>query len=456
MFCIECGTRVVFISKFCVNCGTKFFNKETVTQNNIEVISDANADDSENSDHSEIGSFFKSDPNYFKDLPNDVVIKAAESGNMYAQLDMIRRCRAIDDRTGTQIWNIMVLPERINIAKQGDFKEQISLGYTYGTGIEGVEKNENEYDYWHKTAYNNCMKAAEQGDAIAQCNMGQCFKWGYGTKKDIEEAIYWFEKAAEQGNSSAIWQLKDIYEEETSKVYDKNKADYWEKKYVARSAEEEEEECHKLKGAAEQGDACKQRELAGRYFNGNGVEKNTENFDLWSGRAFSGFKKAAEQGDARAQIGLGHYYWDGNVVQKDWQTALMWYRRAAEQGNNEAMWYISKFYRVEKNDYEFRHWLKKAAEQGNERALIIINSEKNRKDCKELLERIEAVEEKRKNILDTLNAVDKNPQDGLRNIMGSILNDVDIIEVMKNPKEAVLKFGFNAVKKMFDENAKNK
>ena len=210
MFCIECGTRVVFISKFCVNCGTKF-SKEAVTENNIEAISDANADDSENSDPREIGSFFKSDPNYFKDLSNEVVIKTAENGNMHAQMDMLRRCLAFDDKTGYRIWGIMALPDRINIAKQGDFEEQIRLGFDYRDGSRGAEKNKNESDYWFETAFNDCMKAAEQGDAIAQCNLGKCFEMPYGTNEDIEEAIYWFEKAAEQGNSHAMWKLKDIY-----------------------------------------------------------------------------------------------------------------------------------------------------------------------------------------------------------------------------------------------------
>lgn len=472
MFCTECGTRAADTAKFCANCGTKLFNEEAVTENNAEDISDANADDSENGDLGDIGSFFKSDTNYFKDLPNDVVIKAAEKGNMYAQIDMMRRCLAFDDETGYRIWSIMALPDRINIAKQGDFEEQISLGLDYMHGSQGAEKSANESDYWFKMAFEDCMKAAEQGDAIAQCNLGKCFDMPYGTNEDIEEAIYWFKKAAEQGNRHAMWQLKNVYEDETSEIYDenkeeyvlkylefhdKNKADYWEKKYDARCDEEGAEELQKLKEAAEQGDACMQGELAARYFNGYGVEKNTENADLWSRRAFSGFKKAAEEGDARAQIQIGRYYLSGNCVQKDRQIALMWYKRAAEQGNNEAMKHISIWYKTEKNDYEYRHWLKKAAEQGNEFALHVISFDKSMKECKEILERSGDWEEKRKNIIAAFNEpLDKEPQDGFRNIMGSLLDDVDIIEVMKNPKEAVLKFGFNAVKKMFEENATKK
>lgn len=469
MFCTECGTKAADTAKFCANCGTKLFDEETVTKNNAEVIFDANANDRENDALGEIGSFFKSDQNYFKDLPNDLVIRAAENGNMYAQMDMGRRYIAVADEIGANIWYSMALSERINIAKQGDFEEQIMLGYAYRDGTAGAEKSEDEYEYWHKIAFNDSMKAAEQGDAIAQCNLGKCFDMAYGINEDIEEAIYWFEKAAEQGNSNAMWQLKNIYEDETSEFYDENteeyvlkylefhdenKANYWEKKYDARLAEEAVEKFHKLKEAAKQGDACKQSELGARYFNGSGVEKNTENGDLWLKRAFSGFKKAAEQGDARAQIQVGQCYWYGKGVQKDRQIALIWYKRAAEQGNNEAMMHISLCYKTEENDSEYRHWLKKAAEQGNEYALAKIGFDKSMKEFKEILERSGDWEEKRKNFIAAFDEpLDKEPQDGFRNIMGSLLNDVDIIEVMKNPKEAVLKFGFNAVKKIFEENA---
>lgn len=78
MFCTECGTKVADTAKFCFNCGTKLFNEEIVTENNKEVISDENTDASKNSDPKDIDSFFKSDPNYFGDLSNEVVAKAVE------------------------------------------------------------------------------------------------------------------------------------------------------------------------------------------------------------------------------------------------------------------------------------------------------------------------------------------------------------------------------------------
>jgi len=45
--------------------------------------------------------------------------------------------------------------------------------------------------------------AAEQGYASAQCNLGWCCESGRGVEKDAEQAVYWYRKAARQGNKSA-------------------------------------------------------------------------------------------------------------------------------------------------------------------------------------------------------------------------------------------------------------
>ena len=62
--------------------------------------------------------------------------------------------------------------------------------------------------------YNNALhwllKAAEQGDADAQQNMGVCYELGIGVKKDKQEAVKWYRKAAEQGNSSAKNNLRRL------------------------------------------------------------------------------------------------------------------------------------------------------------------------------------------------------------------------------------------------------
>lgn len=53
-------------------------------------------------------------------------------------------------------------------------------------------------------------KAAKQGHARAQCNLGVCYEYGYGVSQDYNQAVYWCEKAAEQGDEDAISTLLEL------------------------------------------------------------------------------------------------------------------------------------------------------------------------------------------------------------------------------------------------------
>jgi TPR repeat protein len=59
------------------------------------------------------------------------------------------------------------------------------------------------YLYDHRQDYDRAFtfytKAAHQGDAISQYNLGVMYKDSKGVNKDIGEAIFWLEKASNQG-----------------------------------------------------------------------------------------------------------------------------------------------------------------------------------------------------------------------------------------------------------------
>ena len=57
-------------------------------------------------------------------------------------------------------------------------------------------------DYSNATT-KQLSELAEQGDVMAQKFLAYRYDIGQGVKKDYERAIYWFEKAAEQGNRIA-------------------------------------------------------------------------------------------------------------------------------------------------------------------------------------------------------------------------------------------------------------
>ena len=55
------------------------------------------------------------------------------------------------------------------------------------------------------------IKAAEQGDAEAQNNLGLAYYNGKGVTQDYVEAVKWWRKAAKQSNANAQYKLGLIY-----------------------------------------------------------------------------------------------------------------------------------------------------------------------------------------------------------------------------------------------------
>ena len=56
-------------------------------------------------------------------------------------------------------------------------------------------------------------QAAEQGDTLAQVNLGYCYEEGEGVSKSLVQAISWYRKAADQGVDYALHTLGNCYAE---------------------------------------------------------------------------------------------------------------------------------------------------------------------------------------------------------------------------------------------------
>ncbi|MDB4723205.1 sel1 repeat family protein [Akkermansiaceae bacterium] len=69
-------------------------------------------------------------------------------------------------------------------------------GSEYRYGYAPIEKDAEEAVKWYR-------KAADQGNATAQYNLGLSYDYGEGVEKDAEEAVKWYRKAADQGIAAA-------------------------------------------------------------------------------------------------------------------------------------------------------------------------------------------------------------------------------------------------------------
>lgn len=74
--------------------------------------------------------------------------------------------------------------------------------YKQAEKFQKSEKNEEAFEYY--------LKAARQGDAEAQYNLGVCYRKGYGVEKDLTEAVKWLRKAADQGFAEAQDMLRKL------------------------------------------------------------------------------------------------------------------------------------------------------------------------------------------------------------------------------------------------------
>jgi len=153
------------------------------------------------------------------------------------------------------------------------------------------------------------LKAAEQGDAVGQYNLGVRYATGEGVPEDAAEAVKWYRMAAEQGYAIAQYNLGVMYANGEGVPEDDAEAAKWYRK------------------AAEQGYVDAQFNLGVMYATGEGVPQD-------DAEAFKWYRKAAEQGAARAQFNLGWMYNNGRGVPQDYVAAYAWYIVAAASGDD--------------------------------------------------------------------------------------------------------------------------
>ncbi len=216
-------------------------------------------------------------------------------------------------------------------ADQGNARAQYNLGWCYANS-KGMDKAPVEAVKWYR-------KAAEQGNARGQYNLGLCYEYGKGVTKDMREATEWFRKAAEQGDAKSQHELGSCYYNGEGVAKKPVEAVKWWRK------------------AAEQGDADAQYNLGLCYLKGDGVDKNMKKRENWyrkvacclglchdnedsanegQTKAVEWWCESADQGHVKAQYNLGVCYANGFGIAKDQTKAVEWYRKAAEQGNEDA------------------------------------------------------------------------------------------------------------------------
>lgn len=161
---------------------------------------------------------------------------------------------------------------------------------------------------------------AKSGDAIAQYNLGVFYDnkegKGRGKARDSQQAMSWYTKAAEQGHANAQFNLGRMYVTGKGVTQDAELGVSWQLK------------------AAEQGLASAQFVIGKRYFSGAGL---AQDYQL----ALEMFSGAANQGFVSAQNQLGAMLFKGEGVPQDLVQAHMWFNIASTSGDGSSAPYRS-------------------------------------------------------------------------------------------------------------------
>jgi len=233
-------------------------------------------------------------------------------------------------------------------AAQGNAAAQHDLGHMYHYGF-GVAQSFAKAEQWYR-------KAAEQGLVYSQNSLGLFYQNGWGVPQDYAKAMEWYQKAADQGSAIAQSNIGAMYALGLGVPKDFTKAVSWYEK------------------ALEQNDPFANPNayfnLAQCYENGRGVSQNYAKAAAYYKNAIDGSGVLdTNEVEVKSSYYLGMLYLDGKGVDKDKSTALSYIRTSAEGGFHKAQYQMGVFYEtgngVTKDQAESQRWYRLAAEQGN-------------------------------------------------------------------------------------------
>lgn len=229
------------------------------------------------------------------DLPSQVLLWLAYSGGHGVSKDIQKG-----------------IPWLRKAAEQGSVESQWVLSTIYQFGRGGVPVDLAESFKW-------ALKAAQHDHMVAQHNVGGAYLHGLGVEKNLEQARYWFGRAADLGFAHSEWMMGRIYLEGIGVTPDRNEALKWLTKSLA------------------QGHAPTMITLAQMYSGPDRIPTDPQLvFDL--------DRAAAERGSHYAEFEVGRLYRAGYLNPPDYSQAMTWFNRAAAAGYAPADQFLGAMY----------------------------------------------------------------------------------------------------------------
>ncbi|HEY8099280.1 MAG TPA: hypothetical protein VIF82_00875 [Burkholderiaceae bacterium] len=146
----------------------------------------------------------------------------------------------------------------------------------------------------------------------AESSLASMYAEGKGVQKDMQQAVYWWRKAAKDGDAKSVYNLALIYSEGTAVAKDEQQAAIWYRK------------------AAYLGFDFAQYNLGVMYAMGTTLPRDDKQAVFW-------FRKAAMHGNLDAQYNMGVMNAEGAGLPKSDSAAAYWYCKAMSRGEPKSM-----------------------------------------------------------------------------------------------------------------------
>lgn len=173
------------------------------------------------------------------------------------------------------------------------------------------------------SAKSSFLRGASQGDVQSQVFLAMMYEKGLGVTQSDQRAAKWYCGAAKQGHKPSLEKVK-VLAPRMSCTKHINTA---QKSLEAKMYQYHSQQRETYRQAAELGGLKAQKQLAASYARGDG------GLEVRNDLALKWYRKAADQGDKEAMAAVGSMYSHGQGVPASKEKAILWLKKAAAKGD---------------------------------------------------------------------------------------------------------------------------
>jgi len=151
---------------------------------------------------------------------------------------------------------------------------------------------------------NKLRRLVDKEEIFAMNSIGEM----YYREQNYKEAMYWYKKASDKGNSTSMSNIGFMYYKGKGVEQDYKKAMEWYSK------------------ASQAGNFTAMGNIGFMYYNGQGVKQDYEKAMYW-------YKKSYKEGNSGVMRNIGSMYYEGKGVIKDYRKAMQCYKKASQIDN---------------------------------------------------------------------------------------------------------------------------